>query len=112
MYNQDVLDIIYDVKYYNIHGDSMSRKEKLLEKVRNGRSNTTIDDILTLMSYYGFIWRTTEHGYFFNHEKLKNIILPHVAKPHGRENKVKKKYVDDCLKAIEILETLEKGTKQ
>jgi hypothetical protein len=87
----------------------MSKQEKLLEKVKNGRSSTTIDDLLTLMGYYGFTWRTTGHGYFLKHEKLKNIILPHVSKPHGRENKVRKSYVDDCLNAIELLESLERG---
>ncbi|MBI5676289.1 MAG: hypothetical protein HZC48_10780 [Nitrospirae bacterium] len=55
------------------------------------------------MGSFGFIPRKTSHGYMFTHKKLVNKIMPHVAKPHGREAKVKVKYVRECLKAIELL---------
>lgn len=81
----------------------MSQKEKLYEKVKSGPKNVTIDEIRALMSLYGFTYRKTRHGYFFKHEKLKDIILPTVPKPHGRENKVLANYVNRCLAAIELL---------
>jgi hypothetical protein len=62
-----------------------------------------MSDILTLMDHYGFKAKRTSHGYFFSHEELMNVELPHVAEPNGPNNKVLKTYVKQCLKAIELL---------
>lgn len=81
----------------------MSKWDKLLEKVKSGPNNVTIEELVILMKHYGFTHKKTSHGYLFKHEKLLNKILPHVAAPHGRENKVKRAYVESCLEAIELL---------
>lgn len=86
----------------------MSKKEDLLARIRAGKKNVKIEHILKLMTSYGFTCKDTRHGYLFFHEKLKGIIMPHVSRPHGRENKVLVKYVDECLNAIEQLLELEK----
>ncbi|HLE08948.1 MAG TPA: hypothetical protein VI914_04905 [Thermodesulfobacteriota bacterium] len=85
----------------------MSKKEKLLLKVENGPNNVTIDILLRLMKYYGFMPERASDGYFFKNEKLKTESLPHVPIPHGRENKVKRPYIKKCLEAIELLKEKE-----
>ncbi|MEW6586071.1 MAG: hypothetical protein AB1442_10735 [Nitrospirota bacterium] len=85
----------------------MSKKEKLLENITDAPSNVVIADLVRLMKYHGFTNRKSKEGYFFKHEKLRNIILPNVPIPHGRENKVRKLYVLQCLRAIEQLKSLE-----
>ena len=77
--------------------------DKLLKKVQAGRSNVRIDELLKLMESHGFKWKRTKHGYMFIHEKLKNVTLPHVPIPHGRENKILRRYIDMCLLAIDAL---------
>lgn len=77
--------------------------DKLLKKVQAGRSNVRIDEPLNLMESYGFEWKRTKHGYMFLHEKLKNVMLPHVPIPHDRENKILVRYIDMCLLAIDAL---------
>jgi hypothetical protein len=37
------------------------------------------------------------------HDKLKNVTLPHVPVPHGRENKILRRYIDMCLLAVDAL---------
>lgn len=56
------------------------------------------------MVAYDFVPKETRHGYLFKHDKLKGKVLPHVAKPHGREKKVLVTYVSKCINAIELLE--------
>lgn len=85
----------------------MSKKQKLLEKIQNGLHNATMDDILGLMSHRGFQARKSAHGYIFFHQKIQSRAMPHVAEPHGKENKVKAKYVKECLEAIELLNEME-----
>lgn len=77
--------------------------DKLLKKVQTGRSNVRIDELLKLMESCGFKWKRTKHGYMFIHEKLKNVTLPHVPIPHGRENKILRRYIDMCLLAVDAL---------
>jgi len=81
----------------------MSRKDKLLKRAQEGPKNITFDELLTLMTKFGFTKKWTSHGVIFQHDKLKNKIMPHVARPHGRENKVRQCYVMNCLNAIELL---------
>lgn len=77
--------------------------DKLLKKVQDGRSNVRIYELVKLMESYGFKWKRTKHGYMFIHDKLKNVTLPHVPIPHGRENKILRRYIDMCLLAIDAL---------
>ncbi len=79
----------------------MTSTDKLLAKVRAGRNNVRIDELLALMKAYGFTQRETSHGYLLQNAALRRTT--HVAKPHGREKKVLKGYVDDCLDLIEQL---------
>lgn len=85
----------------------MSKKEKLLESIVSAPNNVVISDIVKLMEYHGFSYRKSKEGYFFKHDQLRNIILPNVPIPHGRENKVRKVYVLQCLRAIEHLKSME-----
>ena len=85
----------------------MSKKEKLLESIASAPSNVVIADLVRLMGHHGFTNRKSKEGYFFKHEKLRNVILPNVPIPHGRENKVRKVYVLQCLRAIEHLKSME-----
>jgi len=85
----------------------MSKKEKLIESIAAAANNVVIADLVKLMEYHGFTNRKSKEGYFFKHEKLRNIFLPNVPIPHGREKKVRKVYVLQCLRAIEQLKSLE-----
>jgi hypothetical protein len=89
--------------YTNFKENVMSQREKLFEKLKSGPKSATISDILTIMKSFGFEVKESSHGYIFVHPKLTNITMPHVAKPHGRENKVLITYVKECIKAIELL---------
>lgn len=80
----------------------MSSKEKLLIKIQNGPRNVRFNDLKKLMGDYGFSTEQSKDGLRFKHAKLRLII--NVPKPHGREKKVHKCYVDECLIAIEQLE--------
>jgi hypothetical protein len=87
----------------------MSRKEKLLEKVRQAPGNTKWKQLLKLMNSYGFSEKKTEEGAMFPHPALADDgVMPRVPKPHS--DKVKQPYVNQCLKAIDLL--LEKGEKK
>ena len=67
----------------------MSRKDKLYESIKEGPSNVTLKDLLQLMKDFGFEAKKVRHGYIFKHENLRgDSLLPHVANPHDRENKV------------------------
>jgi hypothetical protein len=77
-------------------------KEKLFEKIEGGRNNARIEELVSLMTSYGFGNRRNVHAYMFQHPLLKGVTIA-VAIPHGRENKVLRKYVDNCLNAIEQL---------
>lgn len=83
----------------------MSKKEKLLSKIKDGPRNVRMNDLVTLMEGLGFTKKPTNEGYAFLHEELTSdsCNIPMVANPHGREKKVKKCYVDACLDAIKHL---------
>jgi len=78
----------------------MSQKAKLLEKIRNGPNNTTLEEILTLMNSFGFNQKKTRDGFKFWYPQV-NGIFAYVARPHGREKKVLSVYVKGCLNAID-----------
>lgn len=84
----------------------MPTKEKLLKKIENGPRNVRFDDLIKLMRAYGFSSTKSKDGFFVKHDKiLRRMNIP---KPHGRENKVHKPYVDQCLVAISELQDIEK----
>ena len=80
----------------------MSSKEKLFEKIKSGPNNVRFEDLETMMLSFGFNMRSTSHGGFFLHDRIRGLAV-HVAKPHGREKKVLKPYVNQCIDAIERL---------
>jgi hypothetical protein len=83
----------------------MSAKEKLRLKIENGPKNVRFKDLIKLMKFYRFLVPKTKDGVLFKHDKLLRRIP--VPIPHGRENKVHKAYVMECLRAIEELEVIE-----
>lgn len=84
----------------------MSAKEKLRCKIENGPRNVRLNELIKLMGYYGFSHTQTKHGFLFRHDELLCRII--VPIPHGREKKVHKCYVDECLIAIAQLEEIER----
>ena len=54
------------------------------------------------MTSWGFSNRRSDHAYMFQHPLLRGVTVT-AANPHGREKKVFKKYVDNCIDAIEQL---------
>lgn len=80
----------------------MSKREKLLAKIGAGRNNVRIADLVALMTSWGFSNRRNDHAYMFQHPLLRGFIVT-AANPHGREKKVLKRYVDNCIDAIERL---------
>ncbi len=81
----------------------MPPDEKLLKKIRDGRSNVRIEDLARLMESYGFSVRRTTHGYLFSHHDLTGVTMPHVPISHGREKKVLRHYVGMCILGIDAL---------
>ena len=86
----------------------MAKREKLFETIKAGRNNARIEDLRTLMTSHGFTHRENDHSYMFQHALLRGQTIS-VAKPHGRENKVLKPYVDNCINAIEELMEVQDG---
>ena len=80
----------------------MAKREKLLARIRAGKNNIRIAELVALMKSYGFGNRRNVHQYMFQHPQLIGDIIC-VAIPHGRENKVLRRYVDNCINAIEQL---------
>lgn len=86
----------------------MSRREKLLAKIRQAPGNVRWKELLSLMELWGFTNKKTIEGAAFLHPRLaEDSMIVLVPKPHS--NKVKQPYVDKCLKAIDLL--LEKEEK-
>jgi len=92
----------------------MSKKENLFEKIKSGPKKVKINQLVKVMEYYNFTTHKSAEGYFFTHDLLKDITIITVPKPHKKhgETSVKKPYVDKCIKAIEIMNELEKQEDQ
>ncbi len=80
----------------------MANRDKLLARIRAGRNNVRIADLMALMTSWGFRYRKNDHAYLFQHDDLRGVTVT-AANPHGREKKVLKRYVDNCIDAIEQL---------
>lgn len=77
-----------------------SKKEKLFTKISQGRRNVRIRELVLLMKLHNFDYSRNDDNYMFWHKTIPNIGAT-AAIPHGRENKVLKPYVDNCIRAIE-----------
>lgn len=84
----------------------MTRKEKQLSRIDSSRKNVTIKELVTLMTKWGFTYKRNDHNYMFQHPLLVGKTFA-AAIPHGREKKVFKRYIDNCLDAIEQLREAE-----
>lgn len=85
----------------------MASKDKLLRKIRNGKRNVRMRDLLNLMQAFDFAVVDKIDGYIFKHSLLKTDAMVNVAKPHRAGDKVLVVYVDQCLEAIELLQERE-----
>lgn len=69
----------------------MTKREKLRRKLRNNPADATMQEVQTLLSYFGFeLARTTGSHHIFEYddgENFRQIVVP----LHGR--KVKKFYI-------------------
>lgn len=72
----------------------MTRKQKLLDKVRRNIRNVSLRDFEALINTYGYIEKGSKHP--------KAIIGVHTM-PYKRENRVKSCYVKELLDIIDSL---------
>lgn len=72
----------------------MSRKQKLLDKVRRNIRNTSLGDFEALINAYGYIEEGSKHP--------KAIMGIHTM-PYKRENPMKSCYVKELLDIIDSL---------
>ncbi len=72
----------------------MSRKEKLLDKVKRNVRNTSLGDFEALIKAYGYIEEGSKHP--------KAIIDVHTM-TYKRENPIKSCYVEELLDIIDSL---------
>ncbi len=70
----------------------MARKQKLLEKVRGNKRNTSLVDFEALINMYGHI----EEG-----RKHPKAIIGNYTMPYKREKRMKSCYVQDLLDIID-----------
>ncbi len=72
----------------------MSRKQKLLDKVRRNIRNTSLGDFETLIKAYGYIEEGSKHP---------KAIIGVYTMPYKRENPIKSCYVKELLDIIDSL---------
>jgi len=72
----------------------MSKKEKLLEKIRNSTRNVSLDDFESLIKSYGYVEEGAKHP---------KAIIGTRTMPYKRENPVKSCYVKDLVSIIDSL---------
>ncbi len=72
----------------------MTRKQKLLQKVRRNPRNVSLSDFEALVGDYGYVEEGSKHP--------KAIIGPYTM-PYKRENPVKSCYVKELLEVIDSL---------
>lgn len=88
----------------------MTDELKLFERIRDGRKNVRLNDLIKLMKKLGFEIRETKHSIWFTHPEYNLRASTAKHKEKGQENKVHSKYVDNCLDTIDEL-LLIKGEK-
>jgi len=72
----------------------MTRKQKLLEKIKRNVRNTSLGDFEALINAYGYIEEGSKHP--------KAIIGVHTM-PYKRENPIRSCYVKELLDSIDSL---------
>jgi len=72
----------------------MTRKQKLLEKIKRNVRNTSLGDFEALINAYGYIEEGSKHP--------KAIIGVHTM-PYKRENPIRSCYVKELLDIIDSL---------
>ena len=72
----------------------MTRKRKLLDKVKRNVRNTSLGDFETLINAYGYIEEGSKHP---------KAIIGDCTMPYKRENPVKSCYVKELLDIIDSL---------
>ena len=72
----------------------MTRKQKLLEKIKRNVKNTSLGDFEALINAYGYIEEGSKHP--------KAIIGVHTM-PYKRENPIRSCYVKELLDSIDSL---------
>lgn len=70
----------------------MTHKQKLLEKVRNNKRNTSLADFEALINMYGHIEEGGKHP---------KAIIANYTMPYKREKRIKSCYVQDLLCIID-----------
>lgn len=91
---------------------SEDKKHKLLEKAREAPGNVRWNQLLLLMNAWGFEEKKTMEGVCFPHPLLarNGSMMPRVPKPHS--DKVKQPYVDQCIKAIDLLAEIQEEERK
>ena len=83
----------------------MSRKEKLLKKLKSTPQNFTYNELKTLLNHLGFVLddkgKTSGTRVAFYHEKTKLMIRLHKPDP---ENQLKRYQINEILKVLNKLE--------
>jgi len=72
----------------------MSRKQKLLDKVRRNIRNTSLGDFEALINAYGYIEEGSKHP---------KAIVGNYTMPYKREKRMKSCYVKELLDIIDSL---------
>lgn len=72
----------------------MTRKRKLLEKVRGNVKNISLGDFEALINDYGYIEEGSRHP---------KAIIDNYTMPYKREKRIKSCYVKDLLNIIDSL---------
>jgi predicted RNA binding protein YcfA (HicA-like mRNA interferase family) len=90
-----------DTTYDAIAGETVTRREKLLEAIRNKKAFAVKwRELVALMRSYGFELQTEKGGSHFFFVKRATGEIQHAARPHPGDE-VHPRVVKDCLEAIE-----------
>ena len=78
----------------------MTQFSKLYDKIQNNQANVSFNELIKLMSGFGFDVKNRSSHYTFRHDNLIEIIT--VKKEPGH---IKAVYIKKCLKAIKAVES-------
>ena len=84
-----------------------SKSEKLLQRMRNSKSNWKRNDLDKLYSGFGF-----EFSNGSKHDIFKHPSFPHLRRTLPRTNEIAKGYVVKAVKTIDELKRLEESTNE
>lgn len=72
----------------------MSKREKLIERMKNNPKDVPFEDIDSLLIYYGFTRQGTKH-YFYTHPAVSEVVTIPRHKP------IKAVYIERALRVID-----------